>query len=119
MSLKLLFTLLAVAALGGAVLGYVLRWLLVLARKGSIEIEVKQIVLTAQVQAQKITEEADTKAKEVVSLAEASVAEKTTQVARAEERVLVRLREVDMSRRKLDAHGRADGFVIITLHNAS
>ncbi len=107
MSLKLLFTLLAVAALGGAVLGYVLRWLLVLARKGSIEIEVKQIVLDAQVQAQKITEEADTKAKEVVSVAEASVIEKTEKVTRAEERVFKREEALDKKQGELDSEVQA------------
>lgn len=102
MSLKLLFTLLAVAALGGAALGYVLRWLLVLARKGSIEIEVKQIMLDAQVQAQKITEEADTKAKEVVSVAEASVAQMSEKVTRAEERVFKREEALDKKQGELD-----------------
>jgi ribonuclease Y len=97
-----LFTLLGLAALGGAALGYVLRWLLVLARKGSIEIEVKQIMLDAQVQAQKITEEADTKAKEVVAAAEASVAEKTEKVARAEERVFKREEALDKKQGELD-----------------
>ena len=88
-------------------LGYVLRWLLVLARKGSIEIEVKQIVLDANVEAQKITEEADTKAKEVVALAEASVAEKTTQVARAEERVFKREEALDKKQGELDSEVQA------------
>ena len=88
-------------------LGYVLRWLLVLARKGSIEIEVKQIVLDAQVQAQKITEEADTKAKEVVAIAEASVAEKTTQVTRAEERVFKREEALDKKQGELDSEIQA------------
>ncbi len=103
MSLKLLFTLLALAALGGAVLGFVLRWLLVLARKGSIEIEVKQILLDANVQAQKITEEADTKAKEVVAAAEATLAEKEEKVTRAEERVFKREEALDKSRAELEA----------------
>jgi ribonuclease Y len=97
-----LFTLLAVAALGGAVLCYVLRWLLVLSRKGSIEIEVRQIALDAQVQAQKITEEADTKAKEVVAAATASVAEKTEKIARAEERVFKREEALDRKQGELD-----------------
>jgi ribonuclease Y len=102
-----LFTLLAVAALGGAALGYVLRWLLVLARKGSIEIEVKQIMLDAQVQAQKITEEADTKAKEVVSAAEASIAEKTEKITRAEERVFKREEALDKKQNELDREVQA------------
>lgn len=102
MSLKLLFTLLGLAALGGAVLGYVLRWLLVLARKGSIEIEVKQILLDANVQAQKITEEADSKAKEVVATAEATLAEKEEKVTRAEERVFKREEALDKKQAELD-----------------
>jgi ribonuclease Y len=102
MSLKLLFTLLGLAALGGAALGYVLRWLLVLARKGSIEIEVRQILLDAQVQAQKTTEEADSKAKEIVSAAEATAAEKTEKVTRAEERVFKREEALDKKQSELD-----------------
>jgi ribonuclease Y len=102
MSLKLLFTLLGLAALGGAALGYVLRWLLVLARKGSIEIEVRQILLDAQVQAQKTTEEADSKAKDIISAAEASVAEKTEKVTRAEERVFKREEALDKKQGELD-----------------
>lgn len=103
MSLKLLFTLLALAALGGAVLGYVLRWLLVLARKGSIELEVRQILLDANEQAQRITEEADTKAKEVVAAAEATLSEKEEKVTRAEERVFKREEALDKSRTELEA----------------
>ena len=102
MSLELLFVLLALAAIGGAALGYVLRWLLVLARKGSIEIEVRQRLLDADVEAQKITEEADTKAKEVVALAEASVADKTEKVTRAEERVFKREEALDKKQSELD-----------------
>src|SRR3989344_2973715 len=75
MSLKLLFVLLALAALGGAVLGFVLRWLLVLARKGS---------------------------KEVVALAEASVADKTEKIARAEERVFKREEALDKKQDELE-----------------
>ncbi|HEY4501817.1 MAG TPA: ribonuclease Y [Candidatus Paceibacterota bacterium] len=102
MSLKLLFVLLALAALGGAVLGFVLRWLLVLARKGSIEIEVRQRLLDADVEAQRITEEADTKAKEVVALAEASVADKTEKITRAEERVFKREEALDKKQDELE-----------------
>lgn len=102
MSLTILFTLLGLAALGGGVIGYVFRWLLVLSRKGSIEIEVKQILLDANVEAQKITEEADTKAKEVVAAAEASVADKTQMVARAEERVFKREEALDRKQTELD-----------------
>jgi len=84
------------------VLGFVLRWLLVLARKGSIEIEVRQRLLDADVEAQRITEEADTKAKEVVALAEASVADKTEKITRAEERVFKREEALDKKQDELE-----------------
>ena len=83
-------------------LGFVLRWLLVLARKGSIEIEVRQRLLDADVEAQRITEEADTKAKEVVALAEASVADKTEKITRAEERVFKREEALDKKQDELE-----------------
>jgi ribonuclease Y len=102
MSLKLLFTLMALAALGGACIGYVFRWLLVLSRKGSIEIEVKERMFDAEVEAKRITEEADTKAKEVVAAAEASVADKQEKVTRAEERVFKREEALDKKQTELD-----------------
>lgn len=83
-------------------LGYVLRWLLVLARKGSIELEVRRILLDANEQAQKITEEADQKAKEVVSAAEATLTEKEEKITRAEERVFKREEALDKSRAELE-----------------
>jgi len=55
MSLKIVFALLALSALGGAAIGYVFRWLLVSARKGSIEVEVKHILLDAREEAKKIS----------------------------------------------------------------
>jgi len=63
MSLTTLFLLLGAAGLGGAVIGYVFRLLLVSARKNSIEVEVKQLLLNANVQAQTITAEAESRAK--------------------------------------------------------
>src|SRR3989344_4494023 len=53
MSLKIVFALLALSALGGAIIGFVFRWLLVSARKGSIEVEVKHILLDAREEAKK------------------------------------------------------------------
>jgi ribonuclease Y len=78
-----------------------LRWLLVLARKGSIEIEVKQI-LDANVEAKRITEEADVKAKEVVATAEAALP-KRGKVTRAEERVFKREETLDKKQAELDS----------------
>lgn len=103
MSLKLLFTLLGLATLGGAVLGYVFRWLLLLARKGSIEVEIKQILLDAREDAKKITAEAEAQAKEKLVAAESELKEKEEKVTRAEDRVFKREESLDRKQTELDA----------------
>ncbi|MBI5400927.1 MAG: ribonuclease Y [Candidatus Yonathbacteria bacterium] len=50
------------AILVGAALGYLLRWFIAVSKKGSVELEVKQVLLSAKEEAQKILEEADRKA---------------------------------------------------------
>lgn len=102
MSLKLVFMLLALAAAGGAVIGYVFRWLLVSARKASIEVEVKQILLDAREEAKRITSEADTSAKEALAAAETTIAEKEEKIARQEERVFKREEALDKKQVELD-----------------
>jgi len=70
MSLTLLFSLLGAAALLGAIIGYVFRWLLVLSRKGSIEVEIKQILVDAKEQAGTIVAAAEDEAKIKLAAAE-------------------------------------------------
>ncbi|OIP65261.1 MAG: ribonuclease Y [Candidatus Yonathbacteria bacterium CG10_big_fil_rev_8_21_14_0_10_43_136] len=50
------------AILVGMALGYLLRLIVAMSRKGSVEIEVKQVLLSAKEEAQKIIEEADRRA---------------------------------------------------------
>ncbi|MDE1925274.1 MAG: DUF3552 domain-containing protein, partial [Patescibacteria group bacterium] len=102
MSLKLLFSLLGAAALLGAVIGYVFRWLLVLARKGSIELEVKQIVLDAREKAEKITAEAESTAREKLALAESDLKEKEEKFTRSEDRLFKREESLDRKQAELD-----------------
>ena len=107
MSLKIVFLLLALAAVGGAVIGFVFRWLLVLSRKGSIEVEIKQILLDAREEAKRITEEAAARAKEVVATSESSIAEKEEKIARQEERVFKREEALDKKQGELDSEIQA------------
>ena len=107
MSLKIVFLLLALAALGGAVIGFVFRWLLVLSRKGSIEVEVKHILLDAREEAKKITGEAQAKAAEVLTTIETTVAEKEEKVTRQEERVFKREEALDKKQGELDSEIQA------------
>ncbi|HBH71801.1 MAG: Ribonuclease Y [Parcubacteria group bacterium GW2011_GWC1_42_11] len=50
------------AILVGAALGYLLRWFVAVSKRGSVELEVKQVLLSAKEEAQKIIEEADRRA---------------------------------------------------------
>ncbi len=102
MSLKLLFLLLGSTAIGGAVVGYVFRWLLLLARKGSIEVEIKQILLTAREDAKKITETAEEEAKQKLVQADADLREKEEKVTRGEDRLFKREESLDRKQQELD-----------------
>lgn len=102
MSLKVLLSLLALAGLVGAVVGYVFRWLLILGRKGSIEVEIKHILLDAREEAKKITVQAEEEAKQKLTLADAELREKEDKVTRAEDRVFKREEALDRKQQELD-----------------
>jgi hypothetical protein len=59
MSLKIILILLAFSGTGGIALGYVLRVLIGLASRGSVELDIKQKLLQAKEQAAKIIADAD------------------------------------------------------------
>ena len=102
MSLKILFTLLGLSALIGAVIGYVFRLLSVGARRNSIEVEVKRMLIDARGSAEKITAEAEAAAREKIATAESVAAEKEEKITRAEDRVFKREEALDKSRTELD-----------------
>lgn len=62
MSIKIVLILLALSGLAGIALGYVLRLLIALGRRGSLELEVKQKLLEAKEKASHIISEAEDKA---------------------------------------------------------
>jgi ribonuclease Y len=103
MSLKVLLSLLALAGLVGAVIGYVFRWLLALGRKGSIEVEIKQILLDAREEAKKITTQAEEEAKQRVAVADIELREKEEKVTRTEDRIFKREEALDRKQNELDS----------------
>jgi ribonuclease Y len=102
MSLKLLFSLLGLATLLGAILGYVFRLLSVGARRNSIEVEVKRMLIDARENAERITAEAEGAAREKVAVAEATALEKEEKITRAEDRVFKREEALDKKQAELD-----------------
>src|SRR3989344_7253768 len=64
MSLKIVFILLALAGLFGVAFGYFLRWIISLGKRGSMELEIRQMRMDAEEQAKRVIGEAEKKAKE-------------------------------------------------------
>ena len=62
MSLKIVALLAAAAGSLGIAFGYFLRWIVSLGKKGSMELEIKQMVLDAKERAQKIVAEGEERA---------------------------------------------------------
>ena len=81
---------LALSGVGGVVLGYVLRVLIGLAQKGSVELETKQKLLYAKEQAAKIIAEAQFRAEVVETERLAPVEEREQKIVLREERVASR-----------------------------
>lgn len=72
----------------GLIAGYVIRWALTVGKKGSIEIEVKEMMLSAKEDAQKIVQESEKKAERHALELKNSEKEKEREWKRTEERLV-------------------------------
>jgi len=107
MDLKL-FILLSVsgAGLGGLALGYFLRWIISIGKRGSMELQIKQMTLAAKEESQKIVEEADKKAQEILGKAQEKEKEKEEQYKKTEERLIKK--EELLDNRQIDIDNQAE-----------
>ncbi len=103
----LIILLVSAAGLVGIAFGYFLRWLLTLGQKGSMELTIKQTLLEAKQQAQKITEEAIKKAQEVEAQSKGKVEEKELQLKKLEDRLLNKDALLDKRQADLDRAGQS------------
>jgi len=72
----------------GIALGYVIRFALTAGKKGSVDLEVKQLLLDAKAEAQKITEAADKKAEQIHAEARKEEKAKTDAWQKTEDRLM-------------------------------
>ena len=103
MSLRIAALLLAFAGVIGMVLGYYLRLIISLGKKGSMEIRIKQMMLDAQEEAKRITLEAEKKSLETMKELRSEIKEKDEKLKKTEERLikkedLLDKRQVDIDR---------------------
>lgn len=103
MSIQLVLILLALSGLGGIVLGYILRLLIALGQRGSLEIEVKQKMLEAKERASRIVKEAEAKAEEIELTRAAPIQEREQRLDRLTARLLKREEFLDEREQSLGA----------------
>jgi len=87
MSFKLVLVLLAFAGLVGIAIGYFLRWLVSLGQKGSVELEIKQMLLDAREEAKNMLNVAEKKAESLEEELRENLAKKEGVLATKEGRI--------------------------------
>src|SRR3989344_1560965 len=102
MSLKIAFALAALAGVVGIGFGYFLRWIISLGKRGSMELLIKQMMLDAEVRAQKITEEAERHAREKENKVTADLKEKERELKHTEDRLVRKEELLDTRQTKLE-----------------
>ncbi len=102
MSLKIILILLALSGVGGIVLGYVLRVLIGLAQRGSVELDTKQKLLVAKERAAKIIADAEFRGEVIETERLAPIEEREGKLISREERLASREEFLDLRQRDLD-----------------
>jgi ribonuclease Y len=72
----------------GVAFGYFLRWIITLGKKGSMELEVKKMILSAKEEAQKIVEEAEKKSEKTLDELKKDEKEKEREWKKTEDRLI-------------------------------
>ena len=100
MSLKIVLVLLSFAGVLGIIFGYFLRWIISLGKKGSMELEIKQMMLEAKEDAKRITSSAEQKAKETLQELKIELKKKEDQAQKNEDRLIKK--EEFLDKRQVD-----------------
>ena len=88
MSLKIVLLLLSIASLISIVLGYYLRLIVSLGQKGSMELDLKKMMLEAEKKEKVIVDEAEKKAEELLRVARVEIKQKEEDSKKTEERLI-------------------------------
>ncbi len=100
MTLKIVLLIGVFATLFGVAAGYFLRLIISMGKRGSMELEIKQMMLEAREEAKKIVGEAEKKAEEALRLSRIEVKEKEEKAKKTEERLIKK--EELLDKRQID-----------------
>ncbi|MEK7135369.1 MAG: ribonuclease Y [Patescibacteria group bacterium] len=102
MSLKLALLLALLAASAGIGFGYLLRLIISLGKKGSVELDVQRLELRAKEEAQKVLLEAEDRAEEIFQKAQVEIKERESRTKSAEDRLIKKEEFLDKRQADLD-----------------
>lgn len=102
MELKLVVLMASIAGILGLVLGYYLRLIISLGKKGSMELEIKEMELAAKEEAKKITLRAEEEATKVLSEARQELKEKEEKIKKTEDRLIKKEDLLDRRQQDID-----------------
>lgn len=102
MSLKIVALLLSAASLISLGLGYYLRLIISLGKKGSMELDIKQMMLEAKNREKTIIDDADKKAEEILKIARVEIKQKEDDNKRMEERLIKKDELLDGRQTEID-----------------
>ncbi|PIR46755.1 MAG: ribonuclease Y [Candidatus Vogelbacteria bacterium CG10_big_fil_rev_8_21_14_0_10_45_14] len=88
MTLTIALSLAGITGILGIAIGFILRWLIAMGKKGSMELEIKQMLLDAKEEAVKIAGDAEKKAEKLLSDSSREIKEKEGQLSKLEDRLL-------------------------------
>ncbi|MSU45344.1 MAG: ribonuclease Y [Candidatus Zambryskibacteria bacterium] len=102
MSLKLVVLLLGIASLISLGLGYYLRLIISLGKKGSMELDIKQMMLEAKDKEKQIIDEASRKAEEILNISRFEIRQKEDDNKKNEERLIKKDELLDNRQKDID-----------------
>ncbi len=105
MSLQTVVLIASLVGLVGIAIGYFLRLIISLGQKGSVELEVRQMMLSAEEKAKKIVIEAETKSVEILKESKRDAKEKEDKFKATEERLIKKDSLLDQRQLDLDKEG--------------
>ena len=106
MSLKLALLLALLAAAAGTGFGYLLRLIIALGKKGSMELDIKQMELRAREEAQGIISEAEARSKEIFEKVDVDIKEREDRGKKTEDRLVKK--EEFLDKRQVDIDKEAE-----------
>ncbi|HEY4498940.1 MAG TPA: ribonuclease Y [Candidatus Paceibacterota bacterium] len=102
MSLKIVLLLAGLGTLAGVALGYYLRLIISLGKKGSMELEIKQMMLEAKEDAKRIVAESEKRADETLKETRAEMKEKEEKLKKTEDRLIKKEELLDKRQTDID-----------------